>query len=136
MKRITVSKGELSMDDTCAYVEEPVCRRVERQRVHCPRCSKELTLKTLRYTHAEFCRPLDERVTERYAAALKAFNDDLLAKNAPNREISPEKGQSHQIYGNNPPGNSGMDNAPSLMPNLMPTRRGYTMESAMALLNF
>ena len=51
--------------------------------MQCPRCRKELSIKTLMYKHAPYCRPLPDRVAERYAAAIIAYEEDLATISAP-----------------------------------------------------
>ena len=45
------------------------CRAVEREKVSCPSCAKQLTLKTLQYKHAQTCKPLVDRIRLRTQAA-------------------------------------------------------------------
>ena len=54
-----------------------ICRRVEQTRTECPRCNKELSVKTLRYHHAAFCKPLEQRVAERVADARRAYGERM-----------------------------------------------------------
>ena len=79
-------------------MSEPVCRQVERERVQCPRCRKELSIKTLMYKHAPYCRPLPDRVAERYAAAISAYEEDLAAISAPTYD-SPAAAHSIPMQG-------------------------------------
>ena len=54
-----------------------VCRRVEQTMTECPRCSKQLSIKTLRYKHAAFCRPLEQRLAERLLDARRAYCESM-----------------------------------------------------------
>jgi hypothetical protein len=54
-----------------------ICRRVEQSRTECPRCNQELSVKTLRYNHAAFCKPLEQRVAERLTDARRAYGERM-----------------------------------------------------------
>ena len=54
-----------------------ICRRVEQTRTECPRCNKELSVKTLRYNHAAFCKPIDQRSAERVTDARRAYGERM-----------------------------------------------------------
>ena len=54
-----------------------ICRRVEQTRTECPRCHKELSVKTLRYHHAAFCKPFDQRIAERLMDARQAYGESM-----------------------------------------------------------
>ena len=111
-------------------MSEPVCRQVERERVQCPRCRKELSIKTLMYKHAPYCRPLPDRVAERYAAAISAYEEDLATISAPTYDSPavahsvPHARQEARIPANQLRSGAGQ------------SKVGYTMEMAARLLNF
>ena len=100
--------------------------------MQCPRCRKELSIKTLMYKHAPYCRPLPDRVAERYAAAIIAYEEDFATISAPTNG-SPAAAQSvpHARQEARIPANqlrSGAD--------MGQNKAGYTMEMAARLFNF
>lgn len=129
-----------AMASNSAHAAEPVCRRVERERVECPRCTKALSIKTLMYKHAPFCRPLQDRVAERGAAAKDAYEEDFLAKNAPiNLSATAKDARGEEYWPKNAPTNLNAHACIARNPAsqaTIPNKGGYTMEAAMRLLNF
>ena len=98
--------------------------------MRCPRCRKELSIKTLMYKHAPYCRPLPDRVAERYAAAIIAYEEDFATISAPTNgspaaaQSVPHARQEARIPANQLRSGAGQNKA------------GYTMEMAARLLNF
>ena len=110
-------------------MSEPVCRQVERERVQCPRCRKELSIKTLMYKHAPYCRPLPDRVAERYAA-ISAYEEDLATMSAP---IYDSPATAHSVPHAR---QEAIIPANQLRSGAGQSKVGYTMEMAARLLNF
>ena len=54
-----------------------ICRAVDSERVECPGCKKNLTLRVLAYKHHRFCRALADRVAQRTARARERYNRDM-----------------------------------------------------------
>ena len=98
--------------------------------MQCPRCRKELSIKTLMYKNAHYCRPLPDRVAERYAAAVSAYEEDLAAISALTYDSPvaahsvPHARQEARIPTNQLRSGAGQ------------SKVGYTMEMATRLLNF
>ena len=63
------------------------CRSVDQERAECPKCHKKLTIRTLTYKHAPFCKGFEERVKQRTQHACEKYLRNFAkAKNTDEKE--------------------------------------------------
>ena len=60
-----------------------ICRAVDTELADCPNCKKKLTIRTLAYKHARYCRAYADRVTQRTVRAQERYNHNVQQMSLP-----------------------------------------------------